>query len=372
MEPIKKFIECLLPVTACNLKCEYCYVMQEDRRKMCVPELDYDMDTIQYALRRERFFKKEETGTCYVSICGAGETMMPDYIVELSRRILENGYYLNLTSNGTITKRYDEIVETFPEEALKRMHFAFSLHYLELERLKLLDRFFCNVRKVRDAGCSIVVQLNMYDGYMDRIEEIKERCMKEVGAWPQIAVTRREDGFPVRSVTLHTNGSPERYIEAGQAFQSPLFDFTLKNFRVRRKEFCYAGSWSYQLNLKTGLLKRCYCSCVVQNIFKNTETPIFDLPVGHACNSLYCNNSSHFISQGVIPSIKGPTYAQLRDRPEAHWYTSEMREALSHRLDEVNPPCGPGRKALSGLVGLYDRVAYRAYEALLARKSKQK
>lgn len=27
--PIKRFVECLLPVTACNLKCSYCYVIQK-------------------------------------------------------------------------------------------------------------------------------------------------------------------------------------------------------------------------------------------------------------------------------------------------------------------------------------------------------
>ena len=31
MDKIKRFFECLIPVTICNLKCEYCYIIQEER-----------------------------------------------------------------------------------------------------------------------------------------------------------------------------------------------------------------------------------------------------------------------------------------------------------------------------------------------------
>ncbi len=366
MEKITKFVECLLPVTACNLKCSYCYVIQESRRAMKIPPLEYSLDTIQEALRKERF-----GGTCYFSICGAGETLTPDYIVDLVGRILANGHYVNITSNGTLSKRYQQMMETYPQEQLDRLHFAFSLHWVELERLKMLDRFFENVRLVRKHGCSIVVQMNMCDEYMPHLEAVKERCMKELGALPQIAVTRREDGFPVKQVVLHTDGTKEDYIAAGKQFNSPLFDFTLKNFLVKRKEFCYAGDWAYQLNLQTGLLKRCYCSCVVQNIFKDTKKPIFQMAVGHACNSLYCNNSSHFMSQGIIPEVAGPSYAELRNRPEADWYTPAMREVLSGKLSDTNKEYGALKKLASGAVGIYDKLAYKAYETLLSLKSKQ-
>lgn len=365
MEKIVKFVECLLPVTACNLKCGYCYVIQEDRRQMQVPKLQYDMDTIQHALRKERF-----GGTCYFSICGAGETLIPEYIVELVHRILENGHYVNVTSNGTITRRYQEMMDTFPEEYRQRLHFAFSLHWNELERLHMTDRFFENVKRVRDGGCSVVVQLNMCDEYLPHLEEIKERCMKELGALPQIAVTRKEDGFPVKHVDFHTAGTREDYIAAGRQFDSPLFEYTLRNFCVNRKEFCYAGDWTYQLNLQSGLLKRCYCSCVVQNIFKETEKPVFQLAVGHACNSLYCNNSSHFMALGVIPELDGPSYAQLRNRPEANWYTPEMQEVLGTKLSETNEVYGTGKKLLSAAAGVYDKIAYKAYETLLVLRKK--
>ena len=34
-------------------------------------------------------------------------------------------------------------------------------------------------------------------------------------------------------------------------FDSKLFDFRKKIWQVRRKEFCYAGDWSFCVDLKT-------------------------------------------------------------------------------------------------------------------------
>lgn len=64
MEKIKKFIECLVPVTSCNLKCSYCYVMQEGRRKNQIPVFKYSPEHIGKALNKERI-----GGTAYISIC---------------------------------------------------------------------------------------------------------------------------------------------------------------------------------------------------------------------------------------------------------------------------------------------------------------
>lgn len=367
MEKIKKFIECLIPVTKCNIRCSYCYVIQENRREGDVPALDYDLDTIQKALTKERF-----GGVCYFSLCGAGETLIPEYTIDIAYRLLENGHYVNITTNGTLSKRFDQIIERFPKEYLSRLHFAFSLHYLELVRLKSLDRFFENVNKVRENGCSFVVQLNMCDEYYPYLNEIKKICLEKVKAFPQIAVTRKETKYPKMKIDLYTEQSEEEYIRNGRSFQSPLFEFTLQNFKKKRKEFCYAGDWSYQLNLKTGLLKRCYCSCVVQNIFKDVEKPIFTCAVGKFCNSDYCFNSSHFMSLGVIPEVSTPTYARLRNRKEAEWYTESMNEFLSGKLEDMNVQYNKIQKLKTNIAGIYDKVAYWAYVNLLEFKNKRK
>lgn len=366
MEKMKKFIECLIPVTKCNIKCSYCYVIQENRREGIVPELDYDLDTMQKAMTKERF-----GGACYFSLCGAGETLIPEYTIDIAYRLLENGHYVNITTNGTLTKRFDQIIERFPREYLSRLHFAFSLHYLELVRLKSLDRFFDNVNKVRKNGCSIVVQLNMCDEYVPYLDEIKRICIEKINAFPQIAVTRKETKYPKMEISLHTEHSQEEYIRNGKEFNSPLFDFTLLNFKKKRKEFCYAGDWAYQLNLKTGLLKRCYCSCVVQNIFKDINKPIISCAVGKFCNSDYCFNSSHFMSLGIIPEVETPSYAELRNREEAEWYTDKMKAFLSGKLEDSNIKYGIGKKAKTLLAGIYDKAAYWAYVNLLELHNKR-
>lgn len=54
MDTIKRFFECLIPVTACNLKCSYCYVIQRNNRKHEIARLKYTPEQIGRALRQER------------------------------------------------------------------------------------------------------------------------------------------------------------------------------------------------------------------------------------------------------------------------------------------------------------------------------
>ena len=62
-DKIKRFIECFVPITACNLRCHYCYVIQENRRTEKIPQLKYSLEHIAKALSKERF-----GGICYFSI----------------------------------------------------------------------------------------------------------------------------------------------------------------------------------------------------------------------------------------------------------------------------------------------------------------
>ena len=337
-EKIKRFFECLIPVTSCNLKCEYCYVIQQERRHEKLPVMNYSPEQIGKALTQERL-----GGTCYISICGAGETLLPGETFKIVRELLSNGHFVNITTNGTLTHRLKDFLE-LPAEYRERLHFAFSLHYIELKKRNLIEVFFENVKLVKNAGCSFLVQLNMYDGYMPYVDEIRRVCLENVGAYPQIAATR--DTTDSGTITLLTSHTKEQYKRIGEVFQSPLYEFTLKNFMVRRHEFCYAGSWSGTLNLSTGILKPCYSSKKQQNIFDNIEESIdFDRPIGNSCCALYCTNSSHFLSLGVIPSMMTPSYAELRNREEAGWYSQRMKEFLEGKLYDNNPEYTEEEKA---------------------------
>lgn len=329
MEPIAKFIECLVPATVCNLNCDYCYISQKDISKDQLPSFQYSAEHIGKALSRERL-----KGTCFISICGAGETLIPKEITDVVFRILEEGHYVNITTNGTITKRFNEIVQ-FPRDLLSRLHFSFSFHYLELLRTNHLETFFSNINTVRNAGCSFMVQFNLYDKYIPHLETIKNICVEHVGAAPQIAATRKQ-GEQIELLTVHTK---QEYHNLGSDFESPLFDFTLQNFMVKRRDFCYAGDWSFVLNLSTGIAKRCYSDSNIQNIFQCIDHPIKFKAVGNACRSTYCVNSSHFMSWGVIPTIKTPTYTELRNRKcdnGSEWIHPKMKAFMSQKLADNN------------------------------------
>lgn len=357
MDKIKKFFECLIPETVCNLKCDYCYVIQRNQATQKVPELDYSPEVIGKALSQKRL-----GGVCYFSICGAGETFIPDYLIDIIYHLLKNGHYVNVTTNGTLTKKIRRLSE-IPCEWLPRLHVAFSLHYLELKKKSMLDSFFENVNYVRKLGCSVMVQLNLYDGYIPYLDEISNICMEKVQALPQLVATRKEESI-LKKIELMSEYTENEYKNIGRKFDSPLFDFTMKNFNQKRIEFCYAGSWSYTLNLKTGILKRCYASGIYQNIFKDIDKPLMDLPVGNCCGSLYCLNSSHFMSLGVLPSIETPSYASLRNREEAYWYSDVMKEFLSGKLKDSNTECKRIKKICVNIIGWFDWVVYRLYQAI--------
>lgn len=180
---IKRFFECLIPVTVCNLKCSYCYVIQRDYRNMKLAELKYTPAHIGKCLTRKRL-----GGECFFSICGAGETLAQPETLEIAHELLKNGHVVNITTNGTLRNRF-QVLQNFSKEERERLHFSFSLHYLELKRLKLLDTFFDNVNFVKSIGCSFIVQINLCDEYIPVLDEIKSICMDKIGAWPQVAAT---------------------------------------------------------------------------------------------------------------------------------------------------------------------------------------
>lgn len=360
MDKIKRFIECELPLTQCNLKCEYCYVIQRDIRNKAKLNLKYSPEIIGKSFRQERW-----GGICYISICAYGETMIADETREIAFELLRNGHYVNITTNGTLSEKFDKFLK-FPKDYLDRLHFSFSFHYLELKRLNLIDTFFENIKKVRNAGCSFVCQLNLYDGYVNHLDEIKEVCMKNIGAWPQLAATRKENNIS-NDIEFMTSLPLEEYVKLGESFDSPLFRYTIKNFNKRRTEFCYAGDWSFQLNLGTGVLRRCYASGVKQNIFENPDKPINFVAIGKHCNSLFCMNSSHYMSLGVIPEVKGESYAQLRNRPEANWYSDTMQNFLNGKLYNNNPIYSYRQKMKTEIYSWYELARNIAAKLIFKR-----
>lgn len=301
---------------------------------MKMAKMQYSPEHIALAMTKERL-----GGTCLISICGAGETLVQPEVAEIAGLLVQEGHYVNITTNGTQTKQFDRLINLC-KDAISRLHISFSLHYLELKRRGLLDQFFSNVEKMRKAGASILLQMNLCDAYIPYVDEIKKISKDRVGAYPQIALTRDESSTPYKVYSK----DPENYISVGKSFNSPLFDFTLRNFNKKRNEFCYAGEWSGVLDLSTGILRKCYFSNEGVNIFSDLNAPVCLTPVGTECKTSYCVNSSHFMSLGVIPNVQTPSYGSLRNRPEAEWQTQEMKAFLSSRLYDSNKQYTSGEK----------------------------
>lgn len=104
------FIECLIPITKCNIKCSYCYVIQRHHRNMQFANFRYSPEYMAKALSPQRL-----GGIAYISLCGAGETLLQKEVPEITYYLLKEGHYVNITTNGTITKAFKEISELIPK-----------------------------------------------------------------------------------------------------------------------------------------------------------------------------------------------------------------------------------------------------------------
>lgn len=330
---MKMFIDTFVPVTTCNLRCHYCYITQQRLFSNKLPTFKYRPEVVSKAITQDRL-----GGVCHFNICGGGETLLPPETTDYLRVILEQGHYIMVVTNGTVSRRFDEIVK-FPKELLERLCFKFSYHYLEIKEKKWLDRFFCNIQKIRDAGCSFSLELPPDDELIPLINEIREFTHSKVGADCHVTVARN-DASVHKNKPILTDLSQVDYKKAWMVFNSDMFDYKLSIFGKKRKEFCYAGAWSAYLNLETGLITQCYNNFTKpQNIFEDLNSPIKKVPVGRYCRQPHCYNGHAFLTLGVIPEHESIVYSRIRNKvPEKgnEWLNPKMKAFLSNKLKEAN------------------------------------
>ncbi len=319
----------MVPVTTCNLECNYCYIAHQHLTSAEIKPLDYPLSHIRKALSRDRL-----GGTCLLSLCGAGETLLAPYIVALTRELLEEGHYVMIVTNGLPTKRIQELTDEIPAELQKHLILKISFHYMELKSRGLLDKYFDNVRRVQHSEISFTVELTPSDDEIPYIDEIKDVCLENLGALCHITVAR-DDSKP--GIPILTALSREEYIKVWGQFDSPLFDFKMQIFGKPRKEFCYNGLWGGHINLKTGTFAQCYHSRPTR-IFDDPSAPIHFRPIGK-CDMAHCYNGHSWLTLGMIPDLITPTYLEMRDRVTAdgrHWVGEEMRNFLNQKLAANN------------------------------------
>ena len=145
----------------------------------------YSPDYIAKALSKERL-----GGISLISMTASGETFIAKELPYISLELLKQGHFINITTNGTLTYHIEKFIK-ITEGYHDHIHISFSLHYTELLRKNLIDVFFDNIKKVRDSGCSILLQINLVDEYVPYWNQIKQISKERIGAYPQVALTRK-------------------------------------------------------------------------------------------------------------------------------------------------------------------------------------
>ena len=109
MRKIKRFLECYVPISACNFRCSYCYVTQNKWWDRKTPDMSNVSGNIEKYLTQEKF-----GGPCMVNLCATGETLLGVYSVGIIKSFLKNGHYVMVVTNGTLTDKMEECCD-FPK-----------------------------------------------------------------------------------------------------------------------------------------------------------------------------------------------------------------------------------------------------------------
>lgn len=327
---IKRFIECYIPVTTCNLRCHYCYITQQRKFSDALPKFTHTAEFIAKALSPERL-----GGICMLNMCGGGETLLPPEMPEIIKCCLQTGNYVTVVTNGTVSHQFDKLV-SLSKSLQERLFIKFSFQYLELKRLKMLEKFAQNIQKIKNSNCSYTVEITPNDELIPYIDEVKTFSMENFGALPHISIAR-VDTDP--DIPILTKYSKEEYKNIWSTFDSKMFEFKLPLYNEKRKEFCYAGDWSFTVNIGNGDYYQCYKGEKLGNIYQDINTPLKFCAVGKNCPEPHCFNAHSFLLFGDIPNFSTLTYADIRNRickDGSEWLKPKMKEFFSSKFEESN------------------------------------
>ena len=249
-----------------------------------------------------------------------------------------------IVTNATVTSAFTKIAQ-WPHSLTGHLFFKFSYHYMQLKERNLLDVFFNNVCLMRDVGCSFTLEATPSDEMIPYSDEMIQKAIEYVGAMNHITVARDERN--PNELPILTELSPEEYTMTWNKFHSELFTYKMSIFGQKRNEFCYAGAWSLYLNFQTGDATQCYSSFFKQNIFSNPKDEIKWMPIGNNCKEMHCYNGHAFLVLGLIPELKTPNYAELRNRKSkdgTEWLQPEMKAFMQTKLYESNEEYTPWQK----------------------------
>lgn len=325
----RKFIDIILDgTTACNFRCEYCYLKgKSSAYTNQIKTSNHTPKEVRLGLSKRRL-----GGKCFINICASGETMLSEDIIELVYELLDEGHVVSIVTNGTISKKFKELVE-FPPGLLENLFIKFSFHFLELKKRNLLDVFFNNVQMIKESNCSYTIEITPHDSLIPYIDEIKHVFETYAnGAMPHISFARdssKKDFDVLTSLTL------DEYREIWGQFDSDMFDLKSKWYNIKITDFCYAGNWSCRINLLEGSIQSCYHHSSMGSLFRDIDKPFPVQTIAHDCKMPYCFNEHAYFAFGCVPSISCCSYLDVRDRTDKdgnHWIKQKLASFIKQKL----------------------------------------
>lgn len=341
MAGIYRFINTDVPTKGCNLRCEYCYVRQwghedyleinNEKQWYC-----YSIDHMIEALQIERM-----GGVCMFNLSAQGETLLSPFLFEIVTGLLNNGHYVAIISNCTITHEIEKYCN-LSNSMKDRLFFKASFHYRELKKRGLLDVYSNNINLLKKNGISFSVELVSNDYILDEIEEVKKYSILKFGALPHV-LGGREETTKGKYPRYNTKLSDEDFKRIWGSFESPLFDFQDTDYLTpHNDDFCYAGEYTGSLDLRTGDFSACPSNKKITNFFEDIEHPIQFLPVGNNCPFPFCFCGFFLqVLAGVCSDSYNVKYRffEFRDRKcsdGTHWLTPSIKEVFSHTCSEYH------------------------------------
>ena len=290
--------------------------------------MQYSPELVARALSAKRM-----GGPCFINVCGEGETLLTKDIDNYLKALAEEGHYIEIVTNMTVTPMIERILQWGPE-LLKQIEFKCSFHYLELKKRNLLPLFAENVKKAWEAGASATIEVTPSDELIPYIDEVKKFSMEHFGALPHLTIARDNRTKEIEKLTTL---SDTEYANTWKTFHSPLWEYKESIFGVKQEGFCYAGIWMISVSIATGNATACYYKSI-GNIFENPDNPLPEIPIGK-CPIAHCFNGHAFLSFGVIPNSTEVGYGELRNRVRkdgSEWLQPELKAFFNTKLEKNN------------------------------------
>lgn len=336
---MKKMFLFAIPLSVCNLRCHYCYLTtRESSFEGVIPAMRYSPEEIAYAMRLERV-----GGSSYFNLCADGETLILPDIERYIDLLAKEGHYIEVVSNMVLTKRLDKVL-ALGRDVLSHVEFKCSFHWQQLKEHGLLETFADNVNRAYEAGASINVEVTPPDELIPEIDELKAFSLEHFGALPHLSIARDDSTGGIERLT---NLNLEKYNRTWSDFDSGFWSFKTTIFGKKQTDFCYAGAWSYYVNMATGEATQCYCGSKVGNLFATPDEPLPEKPIGK-CPIAHCYNGHMLLTLGLIPDATNVRYGDIRDRMRmdgTHWLQPELHAFFNEKVSESNEEIGAVDKA---------------------------